>query len=233
MYGELTLIRTTQGSEIPAIPIVIQNPAKTAALRLPTAEEISAYTGTLRSLIRRMGRYTEEQDVPNVEAERKLFDAIRLDQRGDEFDDAEVRHALDIVLRCSIHSCERDGDTYVIKLVTPWGVTVHTCRIPTTRELQQYREAVIKPRTLPHNVEERRYPPDVPVHFYDAIIQAVEGYSTQFNVPVGTTNGNRHVLEGAELKAILPQIPPHHKRNVAGEVSSALYDLDPQLDPNA
>lgn len=234
MYGELILIKTQQGGEIPAIPIVIPNPHKVAALRLPTAEEISAYTGSIRQIVQSMGRrVSEDRNVPNPEAERRLFDAIRLDNGGVEFDEAEISHAVDIVLRSSIVGCERQGDLYVVKVVTPWGVTVHSCRIPTARELQVYRDGVIRRRDLPHGVEERRFPPEVPVQLYDAIITAVEGYAQQFNVPVGTTNGSgHHPLEGAELKAILPQIPPHHKRHVAGEVSSQLYELDPQLDPN-
>jgi hypothetical protein len=233
MYGELTPIETTQGGAVPGIPIVIQNPQKIAVLRLPTAEEITAYTGSIRQIIHRLGRrQSEDRDVPNHEAERRLFEAVRLDKTGDEFDEAEIRHAIDIVMRHSVTGCERDSDQYVIKVNTLWGVTVHRCRVPTTRELQTYREAVIKSRELPHNVEERRFPPEVPMQFYNAIIVAVEGYAPQFNVPVGTVNGNRHVFEGAELKSFLPQIPPHHKRSVAGEVSSALYDLDPVLDPN-
>jgi hypothetical protein len=233
MYGELPLIKTTQGGEIPAIPIVIANPQKVAALRLPSAEEIAAYTGSIKQLIRRIGRrQSEEQDVPNLEAERKLFEAIRIDKSGEAFDEAEMRHAIDIVLRHNVTACDRDGDQYVVKVNTLWGVTAHTCRIPTTRELQAYREGVIKSRDLPHNVEERRFPPDAPVRFYDAIVTAVDGYAPQFNVPAGTVNGHRHLLAGEELKAILQQIPPHHKRSVAGEVSSALYDLDPQLDPS-
>lgn len=233
MYGELNLIKTMQGGEIPAIPIVIQNPHKVAALRLPTAEEISAYTGSIRQVIQRIGRrQSEERDVPNAEAERKFFETIRLDKTGDEFDEPEMRHAIDLVLRHSATGCERDGDLYTVKIATVWGATSHTCRVPTTRELQTYRENVIKSRELPHNVEERRFPPEAPTRFYDGIVTAVEGYAPQFNVPTGTVNGNRHVFEGAELKALLPQIPPHHKRSVAGEVSSALYDLDPQIDPN-
>jgi hypothetical protein len=236
MYGELEPIDTADGErKIPAIPIIIQNPRKFACLRLPTSEEITAYTGSIRQIVRRIGRrQSEDQDVPNHEAERRLFQAMRIDKSGEEFDDAEVRHAIDLVLRHNVTDCQRDSDQYVIKVSTLWGVTVHTCRIPLTRELQTYRESVIKSRELPHNAEERRFPPSVPVEFYDAIIVGVDGYAPQFNVPAGTTNGNRHRLEGAELKAFLPQIPPHHKRSVAGEVSSALYDLDPQLlDPNA
>lgn len=234
MYGELTPIETMQGPAVPGIPIVIANPRKIAVLRLPTAEEITAYTGSIRQVIHRLGRrQSEDRDVPNAEAERKFFEAIRLDRSGDEFDQAEMRHGIEIVLRHSVTGCERDGDAYTIKVNTLWGVTSHTCRIPTASELQNYRENVIKSRELPHNVEERRFPPEAPISFYNAIVTAVEGYAPQFNVPAGTVNGNRHVMEGAELKQLLPQIPPHHKRSVAGEVSSALYDLDPQLDPNA
>jgi hypothetical protein len=232
VYGELTPIQTAQGQEVPAIPVVIQNPHKVAALRLPTSEEVAAYTSSMRQLVRRIGRRSEDQTINNAEAERKFFDFMRLDKSGDEFDEAEVRHAIDLVLRHTVIDCQRDGDLYVITVATLWGNTVHTCRIPTTRELASYREGVIKSRDLPHNVEERRFPPDVPAKFYDSIITAVDGYAPQFNVPVGTTNGNRHALEAEELKQFLPQIPPHHKRSVAREVSSALYDLDPQLDPN-
>jgi hypothetical protein len=234
MYGELPLIDTTQGGKIPAIPIVIPNPQKIAVLRLPTAEETFAYTGTIRQIINRLGRrQSEERIVTNPVAERKLFDAIRLDKTGDEFDESETRRAIEIVLNSRVTGCEREGDLYVVKIATAWGVTVHTCRIPWTRELLAYRDNVFKSRDLPHNVEERRFPPDVPRQLYDAIITAVDGYAPQFNVPVGTVNGDRHVIDGAELKAFLPQIPPNHKSSVASEVSSALYDLDPQLDPNA
>lgn len=234
MYGELEPIKTVEGDRsIPAVPIVIQNPHKIAALCLPTSEEISAYTATIRQLIRRIGRrQSEDQDVPNHEAERRLFDAMRIDKNGDEFDQAEVRYAINLVMRHDVVDCVRDGDQFIVTLTTIWGNVVHTCRMPFTREVAAYREGVIKSRELPHNVEERRFPPDVPVRFYDEIIVAVDGYAPKFNVPTGTTNGSGHKLEGSELKAFLPQIPPHHKRTVAGEVSSALYDLDPQLDPN-
>ena len=233
MYGELPLIQTAQGDHLPAIPILIQNPQKTACLRLPTAEEISAYTGSIRQLTRNVGRrQSEDVDVPNHEAERKLFQALRID-KGEDFDDAEARYAINLALKHDVVDCERDGEQYVVTLRTLWGAMTHTCRVPTTRELQNYRDNVIRSRALPRNTEERRFPPNVPTEFYDAIIVSVDGYSPRFNVPVGTVNGNRHVIEGAELKALLPQIPPHHKRSVAGEISSAIYDLDPQYDPNA
>jgi hypothetical protein len=233
MYGELTPIETTQGSAVPGIAVVIQNPQKIAVLRLPTAEETIAYTASIRQVVHSMGRRQRESKIlHSVEAERKFFDAIRLDKNGDEFDEAEIRQGIDVVLKQQTVGCERNGNFYVVKVVTPWGPTLHTCRIPTAKEIQQYRENVVKTRDLQYNAEEHRFPPEVSMTLYDAIITAVEGYAPTFNVPVGSVNGNRHVFEGAELQTFLPQIPPNHKSSVASEVSSALYDLDPQLDPN-
>jgi len=233
MYGELTPIETTQGGAVPGISIVIANPQKIAVLRLPTSEEIAAYTGSIKQIVHRVGRrQSESRILHNPETERKLFDAIRLDKNGDEFDEAEMRHAIDIVLNQRVSGCERNGSFYTVKVTTNWGPTLHTCRIPTAKEIQQYRENVVKTRDLPHNAEEHRFPPEVAMQLYDAIVTSVEGYAPTFNVPVGSVNGNRHVFEGAELKAFLSQIPPNHKSSVASEVSSALYDLDPQLDPN-
>jgi hypothetical protein len=236
MYGELPTLETATGQSVPAIPIVIPNPRKSAGLRLPTSEEITAYMNTVRTLVRQMGRGKSESEVkPNQEAERKLFDAIRLDKSGEAFDEYEVSKAIETVLWLKIEPYERDADQYVVKIVTYWGTTVHRCRIPLTREIQAYRENVYKSREMRHGMEERRFPPEVSSALYDAIIVSVEGYAPQFNVPPASSNGaSSHVIEGEELKAFLRQIPPHHKRYVAGEISTALYDLDDRLlDPNS
>jgi len=234
MYGELDPIETVSGNEVPGIPVVIRNPHKTAVMRLPTSEEIAAYTASIRTLVYRLGRgISRSETVPNRDAERKLFESIRLDKSGTEFDEYEIRYAINLALFTDTDPYERDGDEYVVKVKTPWGTTVHRCRMPITREIQEYREGVIRSRELRHSTEEQRYPPDVPVAFYDSIIVSVEGYSLQYNVPTGSTNGASHAFTGEELKAFLSKIPPHHKRQVAAEVSGALYDLDPEINPNA
>lgn len=236
MYGELPTIETATGQSVPAIPIMIPNPKKTAGLRLPTSDEIIGYMASVRSVVTPIGRGKQESKViPNREAERKFFEAIRLDKSGEAFDEYEIEFAIEKVLWLKIEPYERDADEYVVRLRTYWGEIVHRCRIPLTREIQTYRENVYKSRELRHGMEERRFPPEVSSALYDAIIVSVEGYAPQFNVPQGSTNGaGSHAIQGDELKAFLRQIPPHHKRYVAGEISTALYDLDDRLlDPNS
>jgi len=234
MYGELPLIKTETGEEIPGFPVVIQNPPKTAVLRLPTSEEITAYVSTVRLLTRRLGRgRSESQNAENKESQRKLFQKIRID-KGEEFDPAEVDYALTRILAQETLSTEQDGNEFVVTVASIGGRLVHRLRMPTRAELQAYRDNLYKTRQLPHDVEEQRFPPDVPVQFYDAIILSVEGYAPVFNVPAASMNGNHNLCKAgtAEMRALLPNIPPHHKRNVAIEVSNEIFNLDPPLDPN-
>lgn len=233
MYGELEQFETTDGAMIPGIPILIPYPKKVAVLRLPTSEEIAAYTSSIRLLVRRLGQGTSQSEtLPNREAEKKLFDTIRIDKHGEEFDEYEIAKAINDALYATASPYERDGEEFVVKVNTPWGATTHRTRMPRTREVQQYRDGVIRSRDLRHGAEEQRYPPDVPVAFYDQIIVRVDGYAPTYNIPKGTTNGSSHAFEGDELKAFLGKIPPHHKRLVAAEVSVALFDMDPRIDPN-
>lgn len=209
-YGELQEITDKSGEIRRGYPIVIQNPQKTALVRLPTSPEILVYLAAQRSLYRDLGRRMGEgEDVPNPKADLTLFSAIRLDKDGLEFDDAEAGYAIELLLRCAVIRCERVGSHYEIALGTIFGLTVHTVSIPFRKDMAEYRRDMYKPRDLPHGLEERRFPPDVPVKLYDKIAQSATGY-----------------YDGIE-------IPPHHKRAVVIEVVNAIALLDPAIDPNS
>jgi hypothetical protein len=202
MYGELPLIKTSGGSEVPGFPVRIDNPVKTAVLRLPTGPELSAYLAAQFSLVRpRSG--VEDQPTPRADA--ALFDACRIDADGVPFDEAEIEYALSKVLQHSVTECERDGQTYTVALVTPFGDVSHTVEIPTRKQMAQYRREVIRRKPARNGGgEEYRFPPDVPGKLYDKLIRVWTGYLT------------------AELECV----PPHHKRTVIAELMTALNDLD-------
>lgn len=211
MYGELPQIETnTPGQTVSGFPVQIIEPPKTCLLRLPKTDEMMAYLSSQKSLYKDLGRRLgESQDVPNPTADLKLFNAIRLDKDGDEFDEAEALYAISIVTRHRIDSCDRDGQTYVIRLNTIFGETVHTVKIPTQKDSREYKNTVVKVRDLPHNMEERRFPPEAPCKLYDKVIVSSTGYA-----------------QGTE-------VPPHHKRSAVIELVSTLSTLDPSLDPNS
>lgn len=210
-YGTLPPVKLANSDEsIPGFPVVIPNPPKQAVLRLPTDAELLDYLSAQKSIYRDLGRrQSESEDVPTPIADLKLFRAIRIDNGEDDWDDAEAKYAIDTITRHRVSSCERDGDTYVVTLGTLFGECRHVVSIPFQKDMAEYRRGMFKSRDLPHGIEERRFPPEVPVKLYDKISRNVEGYADGYGVP------------------------PHHKRTVVNEVMLALSLLDPSLDPNS
>lgn len=218
MYGELPVIETTTpGETIRGFPVRILSPEKTAVLRLPTSAELLVYMAAQRSIYRDLGRQMGEgEEVPTPKADLALFKAIRIDTGDSEFDEAEALYAIGLITKHKVTSCERDGQAYVVKVATMFGETAHTVSIPFQKDLAEYRRNVYRARDMPNGIEERRFPPDVPVKLYDKIVQDAAGY-------LDTIKGNAESFLS---------VPPHHKRTVVQSVLSALALLDPGLDPN-
>ena len=214
-YGELQTIETKDGQKVQGFPVQIPRPLKLAVLRLPSNDEMIEYLSKQRSIYRDLGnRKGESESVPNPQSDLDLFQKIRIDKPADEsqvFDAAEAAKALRLITMQKIESCVPEGDGYRITLNTRFGSTVHVIKIPLEKDMALYRQTVFKSRDLPHNQEERRFPPEAPIRLYDAAIESIDGYTSEFTAK---------------------NVPPHHKAAVVFELVSAVNALDPALDPN-
>jgi hypothetical protein len=200
--------------DIPAegITIRVPNPPKTAHLRLPTSQEMLDRLAQQKSIRRTLGRRKSQTEfVPNPKADLDLFNRIRLDKDGPEFDEFEAGNAISKLTFCDVTDCERAGDEYRVTLKTPFGVTVHTVKVPTQRDITIYRRTVVSSTDLPHGQEELRYRIEPAVELYDSVVSKIEGYAASFKPA---------------------DVPPHHKSAVVVELVQAIEDLDPALDPN-
>ena len=165
-----------------------------------------------KSIRRNLGRRKSQTDfVPNLNADLTLFNQVRLDKDGPEWDEYEASAAIAGLTFCDVTGCERAGDVYKISLKTRFGDTVHSMRIPTQRDITVYRRMVVSATDLPHGQEELRYRIDPAVELYDALVSKIEGYAASF--------------KGAD-------VPPNHKSAVVVELVNAIDDLDPLIDPN-
>ena len=201
--------------DIPAAGVTIRvpNPPKTAMLRLPTNQEMIDRLGQQKSIRRTIGRRKSQTEfVPNLKADLDLFNKIRLDKDGAEFDEFEAGNAISKLTFCDVTDCARVGDEYRITLKTPFGETIHTVKIPTQRDITLYRRTVVSSTDLPHGQEELRYRIEPAVDLYDSVVSKIEGYAESIKPP---------------------DVPPHHKSAVVVELVQAIDDLDPALDPNS
>jgi hypothetical protein len=204
MYGDIPL---------EGITIRVPNPPKTAHLRLPTNQELLDRLAQQKSIRRTIGRRKSQTEfVPNPKADLDLFNQIRLDKEGPEFDEFEAGNAISKLTYCDVTDCERAGDEYRVTLKTPFGVTLHTVKIPTQRDITIYRRTVVSSTDLPHGQEELRYRIEPAVELYESVVRKIEGYAESFKPA---------------------DVPPHHKSAVVVELVQAIDDLDPALDPNS
>jgi len=195
------------------ILIRVPNPPKAARVRLPTIDEMLSRLTQQKSIRRTIGRRKSQTEfVPNLKADLTLFNQIRLDKDGPEFDEFEAGNAVSKLTFCEVTDCERVGDEYRITLKTPFGDTSHTMRIPTQRDVTMYRRTVVSATDLPHGQEELRYRVEPAIDLYNSVVTDIDGYADG--------------IKPAE-------VPPHHKSAVVVELVQAIDDMDPSLDPNS
>lgn len=212
MYGDLNEI-DQDGIKYRGVLARVPNPLKVAVLGLPTNEQMTTRLEAQKSLRRTLGRRKSQTEFqPNLKEDLKLFQAIRQDKDGDEWDEFEASHIINKLLYCEVTEGERDGDDlFNITLKTNFGETKHKLRIPTQKAIQMYRRSVASTIELPHNVEEVRYRVGPSVELYDGVVVEVSGYTDAFTPKT---------------------VPPHHKSAVVVELVQAIEDLDPTFDPN-
>jgi hypothetical protein len=195
------------------VTVRVPNPPKAARLRLPTSDEILGRLAQQKSIRRTLGRRKSQTEfVPNPQADLVLFNQIRLDKDGAEFDEFEAGNAISKLTYCEVFGCDRVGDEYRITLRTPFGDTSHTMRIPTQRDITVYRRTVVSATDLPHGQEELRYRSEPAIDLYDSVASRIDGYTDSFKIA---------------------DVPPHHKQAVVVELVQAIDDMDPALDPNS
>jgi len=159
-----------------------------------------------RNLGRRKGQTVA---VPNPKADLDLVRKLRV--AGDEFDEFEAANAIGKLTSVEVLECEYAGDSYRIRLKTPFCEVTHVVRVPSAKDVSMYRRYVVRSIDLPHGQEELGFAAQPGLDLYKAVAVSSEGYA-----------------QGTE-------VPPHHQFAVAAELVQAIDDLDPPFDaiPNS
>lgn len=211
LYGELPVTELPSGEKLNGVTVRIH--PKSAVVRLPTNREMLERLNQNKSIRRSIGRRKSQiESIPNLQADLSLFNAIRMDKAGAEFDEYEASSVIGKVTYNEVTDCQRDGDTYRITLKTPFGDTTHVLGIPSQRDITVYRRSVVSSIDLPHNQEEVRFRIEPAVVLYDSVLSKFEGYAADFKVE---------------------DVPPHHKSSVVVELVQAIDELDSVMDPNS
>ncbi|HUS96798.1 MAG TPA: hypothetical protein VMX97_08680 [Hyphomicrobiaceae bacterium] len=179
---------------------------KTAIVRFPSDEQWSERMRVQRTVIRDLGRgQSETQILGAEEADLALFQAVRIDKDGPAFDAAEAAAVIRRLSRADTGEPEREGNAYRIPLTVPGAETVHVLRMPSERQLLDYRRSAVRVIESRHGRSELRINLTPAAELYDALKQTVEGYT------------------GA--------VPIIHKSAVINELLQELRTLEEEPDP--
>lgn len=212
LYGNLPDVKLEDGSSVKGVTVRVPNPPKSAVLRLPTSEEMLVRLESQKSIRRSMGRRKSQTEfIPNPKADMDLFNKIRLDKNGEEFDEFEAASAVSKLTYCEVMDCEETDAEYRVTLKTPFGEVIHTLGKPSEKDLFTYRRSVLSSVDLPHGQEELRYRTEPAIALYGSVVKKIEGYA-----------------EGIQPA----DVPPHHKSAVIVELAQSSAEVDLALDPN-
>lgn len=193
---------------------------KSCIIRFPTDKEWCKRQHQLVSVSKTVGGDGTRIDRPGDEdANLELFKAIRIDQDGPEFDEAEASLVITRIERCIVQDSVRKGAQYTVTMKTYFGapiIVTHTLKIPTQKQLMDFGKAAVDIIGRKQAVE-TRVALEPSADLWRGLVISATGYKT--DQPDG-------------LPALTTDIPILHKDAAINKVLAAMredfLDDDPE-----
>ncbi len=155
---------------------------KQCKLGWPTDEQWAARARHQITIRRSLGRDATKTDVRgSEEADAQLFDNIRQDKDGPEFDDAEKSRAISQIESARVIEVERSSGNYKIAVKVPGAVVIHELKVPTQRQVMDFGRAAVH-TTGRRNSVETRVDLQPSAALWDKLRVDVQGYAS--DVPI-------------------------------------------------
>jgi hypothetical protein len=200
--AENTTERLFDASKIFEVPKLTGEKCK---VRFPTDEEWCSRARRHRTVRKTLGRGKSQFLPGNARSvDYELFRKIRVDDDGAEFDEADGAAVVDRLDRAEVVEVERTGTQYRIVMKVPGAKTVHTLRIPSQAQVDDFSAASGSSIHSDRQTEIRIYM-DPAAPLYDAIAVHSEGYKGA--VPITHKLGALRAML-AELNASIDDTDP-------------------------
>ena len=151
--------------------------ASTVKVRFPTDEEWIERQRRRKIIIKQLGRGVSETTIPNAEeVDADLFRKIRLDE-GDEVDAYEASRIIEQLGLAEVDDVVPEGAAFRVLLRVPGGTTAHVLRMPSAKDVIEYRRSFARILDLPFNRQELTVNLGAAGTLYQKLVQATEGYA--------------------------------------------------------
>ena len=160
------------------IEIQLRGPdgVKKVKVRFPTDEEWIERQRRRKIIIKHLGRGISETTVPNAEeVDAALFAKIRLDD-GDELDAFEAARVIEQLSQADVDEVLEEAGGFRVVLRVPGGKTEHALRMPSAKDVIEYRRSFARVLDLPYNRQELTVNLAAAGELYKKLCQGAEGY---------------------------------------------------------
>lgn len=150
---------------------------KTVRVRFPSDEEWTERQRRRKVVIKQLGRGVSETIIGNAEdADAALLAEIR-DGEGPEVDPFEASRVIEQLSQAEVDDVMQTGDSFRVTLRVLGGVVTHLLKMPSAKDIFEYRRGFARVLDLPYNRQELTINLAAAGALYKKLITATEGYA--------------------------------------------------------
>ena len=162
-------------------PVAIQlrgpDGVKTIRVRFPSDDEWAERQRRRKLIIKNLGRRRSETTVSNSEdVDAALLAKIRSEEEP-EVDAFEAQKVIDQLATCDVDDVGIVGDAFRITLRVLGGTVTHLLKMPSAKDVADYRRGFARIVDLPFNRQELTINVRAAGDLYKKLVEATEGYA--------------------------------------------------------
>ena len=171
-----------------ALPVAIQlrtpGGMKTVRVRFPSDDQWIERQRRRKGIIKNLGRGQSETLIPNSEdVDAALLAKIRIEEESPaEVDPFEAVKCIEQLSQADVDDVVQAGDSFRVVTRVLGGTTGHILRMPSAKDVFEYRRAFARVLDLPFNKQELTVNLRAAGDLYRKLVQSTEGYAS--DVPV-------------------------------------------------
>jgi len=150
---------------------------KAIRVRFPTDEEWIERQRGRKLIIKHLGRgVTETVVAGGEEADAELLARIR-DGEGPEVDHFEASRIIEQLAQADVDEVVREGDAFRVVLRVLGGTVAHLLRMPSAKDVIEYRRRFARVLDLPYGKQELRVNLEAAGELYQKLLLSADGYT--------------------------------------------------------
>ena len=163
------------------IAIHVRTPAgvKTVRVRFPTDEEWIDRQKKRKVIVKQLGRGVSETTIPDsAEADAALLVKIRVPEENAPAVDAfEASRVIEQLSQADVDDVVQEGDAFRVTLRVLGGTVSHVLRMPSAKDVFEYRRGFARVLDLPYNRQELIINLAPAGALFKKLLESSEGYS--------------------------------------------------------